>query len=483
MEPRPYRRGDGSERPFSTAAQPPYGTYELLFQAARGQYLRVRIELIGNRRESPRLRAMRAYYPRFSYLEQYLPHAYREDRDSAQFLDGFLANFEGFYTSIEDRIAAAEVLVDARSAPREGLDWLASWFDVVMDRGWDEERRRLFIRHAVELFRLRGTARGIRIALGLALLECPDDRLFAPDADVEPGGIRIIERYQTKRAPATLFGDPTAATVPRETADMRRWTPEQGGAALHRRYGAYLAGLVGARWLRVPARREARYPIVAPSDDRRAAWVAFSDRVLGVVPSAGSADVDRWRRFLAHRYVSAGALNAAHRRLGTNAVASFDQVDLPATLPPDGSALADWFAFESLVLRSVRAAHRFSVLLPVPVGRVTQGRVVRAADARDRQAEQDRMARLVALEKPAHTVFDVRSYWLGFLLGEARLGRDTLLDLGSRSPDLRPPAVLGSLQLGESVLISAMADVPDRPAVFSGSVDPATRRVARRTDG
>jgi hypothetical protein len=68
-------------------------------------------------------------------------------------------------------------------------------------------------------------------------------------------------------------------------------------------------------------------------------------------------------------------------------------------------------------------------------------------------------------------------------VGEARLGKDTLLDYGSRSPDLRPPAVLGSMHVGESVLTSAMADLPDRPAVFSGSVDAATRRVVRRTDG
>ena len=93
------------------------------------------------------------------------------------------------------------------------------------------------------------------------------------------------------------------------------------------------------------------------------------------------------------------------------------------------------------------------------------------------------MARLVELEKPAHTVFDVLSFWLAFRVGEARLGRDTLLDLGSRSADLRPPAVLGSMHVGESVLTSAMADLPDRPASFSGSVDAATRHVTRRTDG
>ena len=80
-------------------------------------------------------------------------------------------------------------------------------------------------------------------------------------------------------------------------------------------------------------------------------------------------------------------------------------------------------------------------------------------------------------------MFDVRSYWLAFRVGEARLGKDTLLDLGSRSPDLHPPAVLGSMHLGEGVLSSPMDDIPARPAAVSGSVDAATRRIARRTDG
>jgi hypothetical protein len=130
------------------------------------------------------------------------------------------------------------------------------------------------------------------------------------------------------------------------------------------------------------------------------------------------------------------------------------------------------------VVRGVRAAHRFSVLLPVPVGRRTGG-VTRATDARERAAEEARVSRLVDLEKPAHTVYDIRSIWQAFRVGEARLGRDTVLDLGSRAPELRPPAVLGSMQVGEGVLTSPTSDVPERPALFSTT----TRRTPRRTHG
>ena len=85
----------------------------------------MQIRLAGNGRTTPRLRALRAYYPRFSYLNHYLPAVYREDGESAWFLDRFLANVEGTYTAIEDRIAAVQMLFDTRAAPSEALDWLA----------------------------------------------------------------------------------------------------------------------------------------------------------------------------------------------------------------------------------------------------------------------------------------------------------------------------------------------------------------------
>ena len=58
----------------------------------------------------------------------------------------------------------------------------------------------------------------------------------------------------------------------------------------------------------------------------------------------------------------------------------------------------------------------------------------------------------MSLQKPAHTVFDVRFFWSAFRVGEARLGRDTVVDLGSRSPALLLPFVLGRGHLGEDVL-------------------------------
>src|SRR5262249_58396847 len=125
------------------------GTWELLLQRAKGRYLQLKLVLRGNGRSSPRLRALRAYYPRFSYSARYLPAVYREDAESASFLERYLANPEGLLTALEDRVAAAQVLFDVRSAPGELLDWLAGWFGAALDPAWDEAKRRLFLRPAL----------------------------------------------------------------------------------------------------------------------------------------------------------------------------------------------------------------------------------------------------------------------------------------------------------------------------------------------
>ena len=71
-----------------------YNTWELLFQQAKGRFLQIKLQISGNGRSTPRLHAMRLYYPRFSYPDNYLPALYRDDDQSASFLERFLANIE-----------------------------------------------------------------------------------------------------------------------------------------------------------------------------------------------------------------------------------------------------------------------------------------------------------------------------------------------------------------------------------------------------
>jgi phage tail-like protein len=442
-EPPLYRRGGGAELPFlSPAAIGDRDSYELLFQRARGRYLQIRLVLSGNGRETPRLRALRAWYPRFSYLGHYLPGVYQEDTTSASFIERFLANPEGLLTGIEDRIASAQCLFDVRSAPSETLEWLASWFGVALDPAWDETRRRLFIRHAMEFFQYRGTARGLRLALRLALDACVDERIFTdPDAP-ERSGVRIVERFRARSAPGVYSGDPTDAPGIRFVAPQRRWKPEQRREALEQRWRDTLQTL----GLNAPE----SYPIRQPNGDLASAWLSFSRDTLGFAPVSTAADSGVWQDFLASRYRNVSALNAAYGA----ALTAFAQASLPDTLPSNGAPLVDWFQFEDIVQPMRQTAHRFRVLIPRPTGP--------SSDV-DRAARLKLAERIVELEKPAHTSYEVRFFYALFRVGEARLGFDSLVDLGGRAPELMAPFVLGPAHLAEGYLAArSPQDARDR---------------------
>ena len=433
-EPPLYKRTAGPELPYlPRAAIGDLDTFELLFQRARGRHLQIRIIFEGNGRVTPRIRALRAWYPRFSYLSHYLPATYREDPDSASFLDRFLANPEGTLTAIEDRIAAAQVLLDVRSAPAEALEWLASFFGMALDPAWDEDRRRLFIRHAMDFFQYRGTVRGIGMALRLALDECPDDKIFTDPDDAQRATVRIVERFRARSAPGVLSGDVTDAVGIRVSPPEKRWKPADGADALDRRWRDALAAAGAAG--------PAGYPLRLPDDPTLASlWTALSREALGFVPSSTDADTGAWQAFLADRYRTISALGAAH---GATA-ASFVEIALPASLPRARAPLLDWYQFEQIVIPMRQTAHRFRVLVPVPTGSSV-------GDA-ERVERLQRAARIVDLERPAHTTYDVRFYFAMFRVGEARLGIDTLVDLGGRAPGLMAPVVLGARHLAEGFL-------------------------------
>lgn len=424
-EPDPRARRDGAEVPWVELG--PYETHELLFQAAKGRYLQIAVELTGDARVTPRLRALRAWYPRFSYLDRYLPAVYREDEASASFLDRYLANVEGMSTAIEDRIAAAQVLLSPQTAPPEALDWLAGWFALSFDPLWDERRRRLFLANAMTFFQSRGTIRGVELLLRFALDKCLGADVFTQARPSALTSARIVETFRTRRTPGVVFGDPTELEPPRVITTTSRWSPPQGRDALNKAYGA-------------------AYPIVDPGGTASDAWRTFSRSALGFVPQP--TDASRWQAFLAHRYSNPSAVVAAY---GTHATPPDDfsgfAVPDPAQLPPDGAALVDWYQFQSVVMQMAAKAHQFSVLLPWPLS------VFDSSGAKLTHDQlRDLARRVVEVQKPVHTVFDVKFFWAAFRIGEARLGDDTLLATGSRVPELIEPAVLGRDYVGTSVL-------------------------------
>ena len=74
----------------------------------------------------------------------------------------FLMIFESILGPIEGVLDNISHYFDAGTAPRELLPWLASWVNLALDETWPLERRRELVGSAVELFRDRGTRRGLR---------------------------------------------------------------------------------------------------------------------------------------------------------------------------------------------------------------------------------------------------------------------------------------------------------------------------------
>jgi len=219
-QPDPYRR-PSAEVPYSSLwsaaeqADPHTGTWELLLQQLTGQYLQLRLTLTGNGRSTPLVRSLRAHYPRFSYLRRYLPAVYQQDPDSASFLDRFLANPEGIFTTVEGLIAQAQTLFDVRTVPADALEWLADWLGLALEPGWSDYQRRLLIAHAPYFYQRRGTQLGVLQAILLTLYPEFGPRLFQDDIAQICHTVRIVERFLTRTRSSVSAGDPTV------TADTR----------------------------------------------------------------------------------------------------------------------------------------------------------------------------------------------------------------------------------------------------------------------
>ena len=361
QEPRLYLRGRGAEIPHwdgwlradMPATQATYtGSWEVLFQEAIGRYLQVRLVLTGNGQASPHITRLRAYYPRFSYVKEYLPATYQEERESANFLERFLANMEGFYSDLEGKIGAASLLFDPRSAPADTLDWLAAWVGMVLDPLWSTigqiDRRRLLIRFARQLYERRGTSEGIRFALLLLIDPCLEDTLKRLEQAASVPSVALRQELEGMGLPY-----PTLAMREDEIEDLLY-----------------------------------RYVLTAPGRDRVRIVEHWQTR-QGIALQAGD-------------------------------VTQSEQADIT------GGSLEQ-------EIRS--AAHSFSVLVP-----------------EDLPAEHAAMAKkIMDLEKPAHTEGDLRRFWDFFLVGQVRLGIDTVLGEDSRFL----PIILGRDYLSEGYLENA----------------------------
>lgn len=226
-QPVPYRRSGGSELPWTDtwadqrvgvpkpgepepqlALPAELGTYELLFQGVIGRYGQLEVTLSGGGRSSPAVRSIRAWFPRFSYVEHYLPAVFASADAPGRFLERFLANPEGLFTALEEKIEHQHLIVDARTARAADLGWLASWFGLVLDPLWTTQRRRFLLRHVDAFYRRRGTVPGLLAMLRVFFdAEVDESTIFSVGAvPATSSRIRVVERFLTRPAPTDAPG-------------------------------------------------------------------------------------------------------------------------------------------------------------------------------------------------------------------------------------------------------------------------------------
>ena len=92
-----------------------------------------------------------------------LPAIYRSDGVAA----GLVAAFDDLLAPVFATLDNLTAYLDPALAPADFVDWLAGWVGLAVDGGWPLERRRALVARTVELYRWRGTVRGLREAVAL----------------------------------------------------------------------------------------------------------------------------------------------------------------------------------------------------------------------------------------------------------------------------------------------------------------------------
>lgn len=189
-----HRRDGGRELAWSERQDGHWATYEAPVLAAPGRFLWVFIELSGDTRATPRVRALRVEHDSHALLRR-LPAVFSRDAEAGDFLRRYLALADGFLLDLELRALHRRALLDPDSAPADLLPWLASFVGLVLDERWPESTRRAAIAEATWLFRFRGTVAGlsrfIELYLGRAPIILEKFRLRGPGGGTL-GGTAIV---------------------------------------------------------------------------------------------------------------------------------------------------------------------------------------------------------------------------------------------------------------------------------------------------
>jgi len=90
-------------------------------------------------------------------LASLLPALLQGDDFTTRLCDGLDAVLAPVLATLDN----LDAYFDPTFAPADFVDWLAGWVGIAVDENWPLERRRSMVEHAAELYRWRGTVKGL----------------------------------------------------------------------------------------------------------------------------------------------------------------------------------------------------------------------------------------------------------------------------------------------------------------------------------
>lgn len=116
-----------------------------------------------------------------------LPAVYQELVNTKDdFLIRFVESLDEVLAPLYLVLDNVDAYLDPALTPPDFLPWLAEWVGVELDENWTEEQQRRLIGQAVEIYRWRGTIRGVRETIK-AWLQLDDDAILIRDS----GGVTV----------------------------------------------------------------------------------------------------------------------------------------------------------------------------------------------------------------------------------------------------------------------------------------------------
>lgn len=88
----------------------------------------------------------------------HLPAIFQEDPFTQRFTDAFDRVLAPVFATLD----SLDAYIDPTLSPFDFLEWLAGWVGLAIDEDWPLVRQRTFVSEAVKVYRLRGTAAGLK---------------------------------------------------------------------------------------------------------------------------------------------------------------------------------------------------------------------------------------------------------------------------------------------------------------------------------